>query len=269
PGWLAITIPIGFGEALAAGFFGGLGGAIGAARGSFILGAWMGGLTSAGVVTVLARGGYDSVWHFAVAAFVAGAVGGAVGGIWSRWKTGVRRSEAPLVLVSVLIAAAALLLFNMVSRQVAEIENEHRSQQTRLAELIRPLGAKASFSEDVSSVILGIGIVGEQFNDDRMQTLTRILIDKRDVYNRLVLSVVDTAVTDRGLESLRELVSLEVLDLQGNSIGDVGLKSLQGLTNLHSLNISHTKITGGGLQYLKALTRLMSLELGKTKVDDE
>jgi hypothetical protein len=77
-----------------------------------------------------------------------------------------------------------------------------------------------------------------------------------------------TRITDAGLASLKDLISLYSLNLRGTQITDAGLASLKDLTWLHILNLRGTRITGAGLASLKDLTHLEGLDLSETEVTE-
>ena len=80
------------------------------------------------------------------------------------------------------------------------------------------------------------------------------------------LELGNTTITDAGLEHLKSLTQLENLDLRGTKITDAGLEHLKGMTNLQSLYLSGTNVTDVGLEHLAGLTQLYDLDLGRTGV---
>ncbi len=84
---------------------------------------------------------------------------------------------------------------------------------------------------------------------------------------RLVLS--HSAISDAGMENLRDLNSLVMLDLDGTSITDVGLAHLRGLKNMEGLILGDTQITSAGLQNLSGMVKLTGLRLAGTRIDDQ
>ncbi len=54
------------------------------------------------------------------------------------------------------------------------------------------------------------------------------------------LSLAGSKTSDRGLEEIRHMESLEDLDLSGTAVSDLGLSQLNTLTNLRKVNLSHT-----------------------------
>ena len=65
------------------------------------------------------------------------------------------------------------------------------------------------------------------------------------------LGLVDTQVTDAGLEHLKHLMNLDFLSLKGTQITDRGAQQLRTLTNLRRLDLSDTDITEAGIASLK------------------
>jgi len=83
-----------------------------------------------------------------------------------------------------------------------------------------------------------------------------------------VLWLMDTNVTDVGLEHLQGLNSLNSLGLSGTQLTDAGLEHLESLTSLEHLGLHETSVTGEGFKHLKGLTSLVSLCLRFTNVTD-
>ena len=74
-----------------------------------------------------------------------------------------------------------------------------------------------------------------------------------------VVNFAGTPITDRGLESLQQLVELYNLDLSSTSISDAGLESLAKLSKLQQLNLSSTPISdavGSGIVSTRGITFL-------------
>jgi hypothetical protein len=76
-------------------------------------------------------------------------------------------------------------------------------------------------------------------------------------------------ITNRGLQSMGQLVKLRYLKLGGLSIDDDGLAWLSTLTDILELSISGTDITDAGLQHLEPLRNLEYLTLSRTSVSVE
>ena len=53
----------------------------------------------------------------------------------------------------------------------------------------------------------------------------------------------DTRITDKGLEHLKGLVSLEELSLASTTVTDVGLEHLKEFRHLRGLNLFNTQVT--------------------------
>ena len=64
------------------------------------------------------------------------------------------------------------------------------------------------------------------------------------------------------------MTNLETLSLVNTQITDAGLQHLKGLTKLRELRL-YTQITDAGLEHLEGLTNLESLFLGGTHLTDE
>ncbi len=71
------------------------------------------------------------------------------------------------------------------------------------------------------------------------------------------LDLLNTAVTDAGLEHLVGLTRLQRLNLGYTGVSDTGLKRLKGLTELRSLGLARTSVTDAGVSDLqKALPKV-------------
>ncbi len=83
------------------------------------------------------------------------------------------------------------------------------------------------------------------------------------------LNLHQTAVTDTGLKQIAGLKQLTELALP-QAMTDKGFESLKDLINLENIHFHpESKFTGPGLVHLKNLEQLKSLELGDTQVTDE
>ena len=83
------------------------------------------------------------------------------------------------------------------------------------------------------------------------------------------ISLVNSRITDSGLEQLEELVGVKTLDLGGTKITNAGLAHLGSLADLETLSLHSTRVTNAGLLHLKGLARLETLWLGGTSVTDD
>jgi internalin A len=98
-------------------------------------------------------------------------------------------------------------------------------------------------------------------NDEGMQYLSGLPITG--------ISLRNTVVTDRGLEAIKDLVSLKSISLQNTAITDAGMQYFANLKNLEYVRLRDTKITSEGLKYVKNLSVLKSLVLYGTAVGDK
>ena len=78
----------------------------------------------------------------------------------------------------------------------------------------------------------------------------------------------NNGISDRALEQLKGLASLQDLDLSGTKVTDAGLECLKASNNLRDLCVSDTAISDTGLEHLKGMTQLIRLDLDGTKVTD-
>lgn len=80
------------------------------------------------------------------------------------------------------------------------------------------------------------------------------------------LGLADTQVTDAGLATLKDAISLESLDLTRTRVGDKGLRALVGGPKLKSLGLHGTAVTDASLATFKEMPTLEKIDLGKTRV---
>jgi len=136
--------------------------------------------------------------------------------------------------------------------------------------------------EAVNAVVLSRQPIG----DEELQLLTSNLSDVkfwalndtaitdvglnhlREQWSIGTLLLRNTAITDAGMEHLQHLFQLQVLDLSDTSITDEGLKSIAHLRQLEELKLVKLPLRGAGLKYLRELDQLNTLALGHTLIDD-
>jgi Leucine-rich repeat (LRR) protein len=82
------------------------------------------------------------------------------------------------------------------------------------------------------------------------------------------LELMETSITDEGLEHLKPLKALRKLSIGQGNITDSGLEYLAGLTALEVLDARSSRIRGPGLAHLKNLASLRILFLGSNPIDD-
>lgn len=98
----------------------------------------------------------------------------------------------------------------------------------------------------------------------------RVVFDGHD-QNRQIVSVTlrGSDVTDRELNRLSDLTTLQELNLLGTGITGVGLEKLTQLTKLRALSVFRTDVNSAGLAHISRMTSLQQLVLADTLVDDE
>jgi mono/diheme cytochrome c family protein len=87
-------------------------------------------------------------------------------------------------------------------------------------------------------------------------------------WRELNLRAQDSAVLDKALVSLKDVLGLVDLNLSGTKIKDADLANIKGLINLNRLHLENTPITDAGLMHLKGLVNLNYLNLYGTAVTD-
>ncbi len=85
------------------------------------------------------------------------------------------------------------------------------------------------------------------------------------------LNLINTDVTDAGLENLKDLVNFEFLYLIGRkreNLTDIGIAHLKKLKKLKTLWIRDSTITDAGISYLSGMTELRELDLRGSNISD-
>jgi hypothetical protein len=76
-----------------------------------------------------------------------------------------------------------------------------------------------------------------------------------------------TAVTDAGIETVRQFKNLRALHLEGTAVTGRTLAELSSLSQLTYLNLSGTKVTSDALSPLKSMPNLRHLFLFNTPAE--
>ncbi len=153
------------------------------------------------------------------------------------------------------------------------VEFNRQRHEFDVANAIQQAGGKAGGSHTVLSRLL---------NDKRLVVLEKVAIGSKykssftdkDLFRlnglrRLKrLNIYHGAVTDDGLEYLRDHQYLTDLVLEGMGITDAGMVHLAGLTNLRYLSLECTQVGDDGLRHLRSLYKLETLNLAHTRVSD-
>lgn len=92
------------------------------------------------------------------------------------------------------------------------------------------------------------------------------LLDEEFFADVIMVRLVHTKMTDKGLENLKALTQMKWLLLSNTKVTDRGMENLKALTQMCGLSLTGTEVTDRGLENLKALTHLQVLWLTDTKV---
>jgi Leucine Rich repeat len=154
---------------------------------------------------------------------------------------------ATLLLVHLLLMLAAIYEANR--------ESKFRQSQRDFAdlggELIRDDGDEAKEAK----------LWPDATRDDLMQLLT---------YPKLgAISLADSAILDRDLDSFAQFNNLNILDLSGTAITDQGLEKLANCKTLSRLSLARTKCTAAGIARLLDKAQIFGLDLSALNLDDE
>jgi hypothetical protein len=132
----------------------------------------------------------------------------------------------------------------------------------RAAKALEKVGGWIDRAEDIP----GRPVVGVRFGGPRVTATDKDLENLRALPTLERAYLCETHFTDRGLKHLRGLFCLRELCLYKSQITDQGLRNLEGLTRLRKLSLQGTRVTDKGLVHLKKLTRLRYLEVQNTKI---
>jgi len=83
------------------------------------------------------------------------------------------------------------------------------------------------------------------------------------------LRLLAPAVTDEGLKTVGEFKQLEVLVLLNSPITDAGIDHLTKLQNLIGLRLPYSQVTNKGLTEIALLSKLKELDLSGTQISDD
>ena len=159
-------------------------------------------------------------------------------------------------------------------RVVCEIADGREASVAALAAIAAIDAAGARFKIDRDNALVNVSFNGPRFGDadlahlegaDRLHSLylpgTRVTnAGVKEHVSRLTalrnLYLVETAISNAGLEHLHALPNLAVLYLDGTAVSDDGVEHLAALTGLGALSLKATAVTESGAQKLrKALPR--------------
>ena len=104
---------------------------------------------------------------------------------------------------------------------------------------------------------------GPGLTDEGMEALEFIFSVRR-------LDLSDSAIGDQTIESVGNLVNLEVLNLRRSGVSNDGLAKLNKLKRLRAaIDLRNTKTSDPGLVHLAGLKNLIDVQLEKTNVTDK
>jgi len=115
--------------------------------------------------------------------------------------------------------------------------------------------------EDGNRMVSKAVVSGGRFGDREFELL-------RKLPNLRELKAEDTAVTDRGLQSLAGLRRLEILEIEGGHLTGECLSVVQQLPALNWLRLENVAVTSNGIRTLDGLGQIHTLHLSNTRVDD-
>ena len=139
--------------------------------------------------------------------------------------------------------------------------------ETHAKESVPELEAIAtSVKRDGDGLITEVSFRGAEITDESLKHLTAL----RQLRSLLLN---ETAITDAGLETVGQLVTLHNLDLRGCRVSNEGLTHLSGLRDLRALRLSGsngaTTVDDAGLPHIAGLKQLKVLALDFLWVSEE
>jgi thioredoxin-dependent peroxiredoxin len=176
-----------------------------------------------------------------------------------------------------------------VAKKLEELGVKHKDQKTspqakdKAVSRLTQLGGQLFY--DGAGDVVGVLFSDVIFHDDdfgsfasfpKLQSLSLMdckasdkILDQIHGINSLEeLTLWGTQITDEGMKQLKDLIKLRKLDIHATKIGDAGLQNIAGFKSLQFLNLLGTKITDNGCAHLKNLTQLRELSLVQTQVGD-
>jgi hypothetical protein len=139
-------------------------------------------------------------------------------------------------------------------------------QEQEAIEFLRQVGAFLEIDAQGHAVEVSLSGPGLKSEFNRGSDAVVGLLTRLPRLERAYLN--SSAITDEGMQSLKEVRSVGWLSLNLTSITDAGLKELAGMVQLERLRLHGTRITNDGLQHLHDMTRLRVLDLSSTQVTD-
>jgi len=131
-----------------------------------------------------------------------------------------------------------------------------------VVQMTRLRGVRLWWNED--NRVVGAAIKGVNAADDTVR-----LVSQLPMLRSLVLvAVADHRLTDKSLDTLRDMSRLELLYLVGTDVTDRGAKNLLALKNLRAL-VLKGKFSDSTLAVVAQLPNLEFLDLTQTQISDE
>jgi hypothetical protein len=161
----------------------------------------------------------------------------------------------------------SLLLFCLASSIAASwltAEMRRAEQQAAVIEWIKSSNGATSYDWQVDAIGLPLLQRSEPPGSGWLRNVLGV-----DFFSRVFqVYLIEAKITDTGLETLKDLGTVQDLILIGPAITDAELVHIKGLTTLRSLNLEETHVTDAGLENLIGMRQLQSLSLENTKVTD-
>jgi hypothetical protein len=155
------------------------------------------------------------------------------------------------------------MLLACIGMSWVSVKMQRARKQKEVVEEIKTLGGFVEYDYEVDTA--GNRIQGAQPSSPKW---LRSLLGDDFFWNVDGVLLVNTQVTDAGLERLKGFTQLQTLFLGNTQVTDAGLEHLKGLTQLQYLLLDNSQVTDAGLENLKGLTQLQWVQLRGTEVTD-
>lgn len=122
------------------------------------------------------------------------------------------------------------------------------------------------FGSNLYEIVLPQGSVTIGNKDEIDMKLAKLLPLKDHI---LWLSLKDSGLTDKHLETIGGFINLQKLEIQENPITDIGIEAIANCTNIVGLNLYRTKITKSSLETFSKMGNLKRVYVWGTEITDK
>lgn len=172
-----------------------------------------------------------------------------------------------------------LILIGLVAIWLAMVVSRARNQE-RAVHLVHELGGSVHYDFETTPQV-GIfhdstngttTVRGLSFENKRKLSGSpwlRSLIGEHYFQDLLTVHLLDAPFTDKHLEAIARVPTIQWLDLTCTKVTDAGIVHLKKLKNLRVLSLDGTLVSNNCLEHVEHLKQIEQLELGGTRITDE